>query len=414
MRCAELRASGDPWGREPQSVLDCMSKRRYRLDSQLLTLSFFVAMPLVAFSSFVVVSMARSTLQDAAGRELEQRALQTRFLIEHFIGDQIVQLRLLATDPAVVAAARAPHPVVSIEQRRRTERAWASGSDPRLLQPFLASAVAPRLRQAAALVPSLRVLQIFDADGRLLATTVRAGHVFQDDATWYRQLQQDPLAGAFVGETQRTSPGGPPHFEIAYSIVDPVTGRWLGAVRGVVRAADLYGVLASVRIGQTGHALLIRAGDGLVVAADEAERAPSATFPGFDAIRAAMQARRGYWIVPRLRAAKESGHEAGAAPARLVGYAVVEQVPGVSWIVVVEQEIGEATEPINGITRYLWLHFLGALVTVFLLALYLSLRQETPVIAEGLHLHETHVPPSMHRPDENGPPANTQGPLSVR
>jgi hypothetical protein len=391
-----------------------MSKRRYRLDSQLLTLSFFVAMPLMAFSSFIVVSMARSTLQDTAGRELEQRALQTRFLIEHFIADQIVQLRLIATDPAVVTAARASRHLASLDQRHRIERAWASGSDLKLLQPLLASSVAPRLQLTAAFVPSLRVLQVFDADGRLLATTVRSGRAFQDDAVWYRQLLQDPLAGAFVGETQRGSSGGPPHFEIAYPIVEPVSGRWLGAVRGIVSAVDLYGVLAAVRIGQTGHALLIRADDGLVVAADEAERTPSATFPGFEAIRAAMQARRGYWIVPRVRAAKEAGHETVPAPARLVGYAVVEQVPGVSWIVAVEQEIGEATSPVSGITRYLWLHFLGALVTVFLLALYLSLRQETPVIPEGLHLHETHVPPSMHRPDENAPPANTQGPLSVR
>ena len=391
-----------------------MSKRRYRLDSQLLTLSFFVAMPLVAFSSFVVVSMARSTLEDVAGRELEQRALQTRFLIEHFIGDQIVQLRLLAVDPAVVAAARTTHRAAGMDERHRIERAWASGSDPKLLQPLLASNVRARLRQAAALVPSLRVLQVFDADGRLLATTVRAGRAFQEDAIWYRQLQQDPLAGAFVGETQRTGASGPQHFEIAYTIADPLSGRWLGAVRGVVSAADLYGVLASVRIGQTGHALLIRADDGLVLAADEAERAPDATFPGFDAIRAAMQARRGYWIVPRLRPAKEPGREAAATPARLVGYAVVEQVPGVSWIVVVEQEIGEATAPVSGITRYLWLHFLGALVTVFLLALYLSLRQETPVIDEYLHIHETHVPPSMHTPDEDRRPVDTQGPLSVR
>ncbi len=378
-----------------------MSQRRYHLDSQLLTLSFFVAMPLVAFSSFVVVSMARSTLQDSAGRDLEQRALQTRFLLEHFIGDQIIQLRLIVTDPSVVAAARASRTVVSPEQQRRIERAWASGSEPQLLQPLLASSMTPRLRLASALVPSLRVLQVFDAHGRLLATTARSGRPFQYDAAWYHYLLQDPLAGAFVGETQRPSASGPLHFEIAYSIIDPTDGRWLGAVRGIVSAADLYGVLASVRIGQTGHALLIRAADGLVLAADEAERAPGVTFPGFDAIRAAMQARRGYWIVPRLQAPDGAAHDTAAAPPRLVGYAVVEQVPGVNWIVVVEQEIDEATSAISGITRYLWLHFLGALVSVFLLALYLSLRQETPVIAEGLHLHETHVPPSMRRRHED-------------
>jgi hypothetical protein len=386
-----------------------MAKRRYRLDSQLLTLSFFVAMPLVAFGSFIVVSMARSELQRAAGRDLEQRALQTRFLLEHFIGDQIVQLRLIASSPGTIAVARAAGDAMPSERRRQIERAWFSGTDPQVLRPLLASPLIPRLRLANELVPSLRVLQVLDARGQVLATTARASRPFQQDAPWYRHLAQAPLAGAFVGEMQRASGNGQPYFDVVYSIVDPDDGRWLGAVRALISAADLYGVLAPVRIGQTGHALLIRGGDGLILAADEAERTPDVTFPGFEAIRAAMQARRGYWIVPSIRTKDSSGQERPAAPARLVGYAVVEQVPGIDWIVAVQQEIDEATAPITGITRYLWLHFLGVLASVFLLALYLSLRQETPVIEEQLHLHEMHVPPSMHRRHEDAGPGVLDG-----
>jgi hypothetical protein len=62
---------------------------------------------------------------------------------------------------------------------------------------------------------------------------------------------------------------------------------------------------------------------------------------------------------------------------------------------VVEQELEEATAPIAGVTRYLWIHFIGAFGTVILLALYFSFRAETPVIEEELHLHEEHLPESM-------------------
>jgi hypothetical protein len=48
--------------------------------------------------------------------------------------------------------------------------------------------------------------------------------------------------------------------------------------------------------------------------------------------------------------------------------------------------------PIVGITRYLWMHFIGVFGTVILLALYFSFKLETPVIEEELHLHEEHVP----------------------
>jgi hypothetical protein len=391
-----------------------MAKRRYHLDSQILTLSFFVAMPVVAFSSFIVVSMARSDLQAAAGRDLEQRALQTRYMLEHFIGDQIVQLRLIATDPLVIEGARASRSAIPPAQRREIERAWVIGTPPALLQPLLSSPLVPRLRLTTDLVPSLRVLQVLDARGQVVASTARASRPFQYNAPWYHHMAQASLPSAIIGDVQRSSVNGQPYFDVAYSIVDPKDGSWLGAVRGLVATADLYGVLASVRIGQTGHAVLIRESDGLVLAADEAERTPAATFPGFESIRAAMQARRGYWIVPVVRARDSADREVNIAPARLVGYSMVEQVPGVDWIVTVEQELDEATAPISGITGYLWLHFLGALASVFLLALYLSLRQETPVIEEELHIHETHVPPSMHGPDEGTPATETQGPLSVR
>jgi hypothetical protein len=71
--------------------------------------------------------------------------------------------------------------------------------------------------------------------------------------------------------------------------------------------------------------------------------------------------RRGYWTLPALKGKAPGGREVLLAPARLVGYAPVEQVPNVKWLVVVEQELEEATAPIAGVTRYLWIHFNGGL-----------------------------------------------------
>ena len=93
------------------------------------------------------------------------------------------------------------------------------------------------------------------------------------------------------------------------------------------------------------------------------------------------------------RPCRLSHHPWTAGPAWARNLALGQQVP--------PSGLQHPSRAISGITRYLWLHFLGALVSVFLLALYLSLRQETPVIAEGLHLHETHVPPSMRRRHED-------------
>jgi hypothetical protein len=185
-------------------------------------------------------------------------------------------------------------------------------------------------------------------------------------------------------------------------------GNWLGGVRALIDAADLYGVLAPVRVGASGHAVLMRSTDGLVLASDESERILKETFPGFDSLQGAVEGfplgeqgealfgkttpRRGYWTIPVVEAKGEDGKEVRVEPARLVGFTPVDQLPDVKWMVVVEQDFDEAMAPVSNVTRYLWLHFVGVFVTVVLLALYFSFKAEKPIIEEELHLHEEHVP----------------------
>jgi hypothetical protein len=69
----------------------------------------------------------------------------------------------------------------------------------------------------------------------------------------------------------------------------------------------------------------------------------------------------------------------------------------VQWLVTVEQDLGEALAPVEGVTRYLWVHFIGVFATVILLAVYFSFKLERPVMEEDLHLHEEHVPRGVTR-----------------
>jgi hypothetical protein len=73
----------------------------------------------------------------------------------------------------------------------------------------------------------------------------------------------------------------------------------------------------------------------------------------------------------------------------------VDQIRSVLWLVTVEQDLDEALHPIQSVTRYLWIHFIGVFATVILLALYFSFKLERPVMDDELHLHEEHVPSSL-------------------
>ncbi|HLA79349.1 MAG TPA: cache domain-containing protein [Vicinamibacteria bacterium] len=369
-----------------------MGKRHYYLDTRVLAVFFFVSMPFVAFGSFVVVRVARGLLQDTVGGNLEQRALQTKLLLERYVGDQVVHLRLLALDESVRQALQAPARPASPEDLKRIEQAWAAGTDAKSLEPLLGSSLALRLRELTQVRPAVKLIQVVDNQGRLLASSSRAGRVLHTDMPWFRSLSTEGTEmGPYIGDIRRPAGGRVAVLDLGYP-VDLADGRRLGAVYAVIDALDLYTVLAPVRVGRTGHALLLRAKDGLILASDESHKILLDPFPGFAAIEAAMRERRGFWIVPQTRKKPGEGGTETVEPTRLVGYSLVEQMPGPQWLVVVEQDLAEAMAPVEGITRYLWMHFIGAFGTVILLALYFSFKLETPVIEEELHLHEEHVP----------------------
>ncbi len=390
-----------------------MAKQRYYLDTRVLTAFFFAAMPFVAFGSFMVVNAARTQLRESAGLSLEQRAVQTKLALEQYLGEQVVHLRVLALHPAVQQALSVTKPLPPEAEARAVEQAWASGKDPKLNASVLEGPLPAILQPLTHVRPAVKMVQLIDSTGRLRAATGRGGRLFFGEVDWFKafgtQLSEPEV---YVGDMFRPTGTSLNLLEIAF----PVRSHedvWIGAVRMLVDSADLYTVLAPVRIGRTGHASLLRSTDGLILASDESERILKMALPGFDNLRNAVEGfpmaesgqqifgrarfHKGFWAAPEVKAEDEKGRDVVVEPARLIGFSPIDQVPNVNWLVTVEQDMGEALAPINGVTRYLWMHFIGVFATVVLLALYFSFMLEKPVMEEGLHLHEEHVPAAMKK-----------------
>ena len=387
-----------------------MAKRKYYLDTRVLTAFFFAAMPFVAFGSFIVVNFAKNQLEQSVGAGLEQRAVQTKLALERHIGEQVLDLRILALEPQVQAALEGAGSAFSAERTREREEAWRSDSDPRLREEILESPLSSRLRAVSSLRPGLRAIQIVNRHGRVLAASGPGGRLDHSEVAWFKELaSQEGEAQAWIGDVERPQGHVNTSIEIAYPVWDADV-MFRGAVRGLIDASDLYGVLAPVRVGRTGHATLIRGDDGVILASDEGDRILTATYTGFGSLAGALagfpiasdaeaifgksRVRRGFWTIQEVRG-EVDGRPVILEPARVVGFSPIDQIPGVNWLVVVEQDQEEALQPIAGITRYLWVHFIGVFATVILLALYFSFKLEQPVMDDDLHLHEEHIPSSL-------------------
>jgi len=306
------------------------------------------------------------------------------------------------------ASLAAPAKALAKAESSDLEQRWVAG-DSKLTEAIVGSSLADRLKAIMALRPEVRLIQVIDGTGRLVASTSRSGRAFYGDFAWFKAFQDDPLrVDPFVGSIGAHVLGGPAAFEMAHPVRDVADGHLMGVLRIATDWTGFYGILAPVRVGQTGRAVLL-AGDGHVLASDTSE---PGSFPGFSVLQEALQGfplnehadklfgaargQRGYWTLPETREQTIAGRPPRIDAARIVGFARIDQVPDVDWIVAVEQDLKEAISPIQGVTRYLWIHFIGAFGTVILLALYFSFVTEAPVIEESLHLHEEHVPAGVH------------------
>ena len=358
-----------------------MGRRRFDLDARVVIIFLIVSIPFVGVGAFIVIGLIRSSLRSAIEVSLEQRALETKLLLERYVADEVVHLRLMALDPQVREA------VATVSPRKRPAAAPAGKP----------AALAARLRETAGVRPALHVLQVIDATGRVVASSRPGGRLDHAETDWYRAFSEGRRDGAYIGDVHRPAGTSMPLLEIEYPVVEAETGEWRGAVQAQLDAGDLYGVLGAVRTGRTGRAVLVRGTDGVVLASDEAKTVLADPYPGFELIRAAMQAHQPHWTIPEMREKTKSGDTVMRRPARLVAYTAIEQVPQVDWIVLIEQELDEALSPIHSVSRYLWLHFFAAFGSLAFLALYISLGLNRPVIEKALHLHEEHVPASMRR-----------------
>ena len=217
-------------------------------------------MPFVAFGSFVVVNSARTQLRDSAGgRASSSGRCRPSSALEQYLaraGHAPAPPRPRpASRPGAspLPPARCPRP-----RPRRLEQAWAAGEDPKLsarrswTRPLAARLKAARPRAAR----RSSQLQLIDTHRpRWSRPRLAAGGSSTARAPGSRtSATQEGEPEAYFGRHPAAAPARRVTLlEIAYPVRSP-DGAWIGAVRALLDATDLYTVLAPVRVGRTGHA----------------------------------------------------------------------------------------------------------------------------------------------------------------
>jgi hypothetical protein len=165
-------------------------------------------------------------------------------------------------------------------------------------------------------------------------------------------------------------PTGSNYIGIGVPVLEPGSGRFIGAVSALVDVSSLFSLFDRQRVGRSGRVLLVSR-DGTVISAPNVTPALKLKSEEFLAVRDALSTVEGRQT-GYVRATVKNG-------SRLVGFSeteVAKTYPNLGWLILVSQDQQEALAPVLTLVQFAFLMVVFGLLMLTLLVVYFSLHQQ--------------------------------------
>jgi hypothetical protein len=371
-----------------------MHLRRPYLNVRVLTVFLIAAVPLSILGLKIVLSNAQDQLRSSFGRQLEQAAERTAAAVDAYVYRRIIDVSLLARQPALrdtaVAASREPFD----EQRVvGLDRAWtASRAVPPALASMLQSPASRLLRDLTQQDPVYREILLTDRYGRLAAVSSVSTDYFQGDEDWWRAAFEDSAAGRVTVSDVRWDDSARVYgLEIASPVPDAAGQGSTGILKVVADVREMLAVVAGGQTSGSAGAMLVRR-DGSIVFS-RIPVTPGTRFFANDVFQDRLRQPHDPQASRHFVASSADGRQlVGVAPSQLA-----LSYPNLSWFVAVWQAEDELLAPTRAQMWQLLLVFALTGLVVLALALLFSMRLIAPPTDVDMEL-VTH--PKVHQIDE--------------
>lgn len=263
-------------------------------------------------------------------------------------------------------------------------------------------------------------VMVADADGRLVAASHPPLEPVTDadvrQALWWQEPMRDGGA-AYISTLHLVHDGQEYGFDVATAIMAPDRQTPLGVVRLIVRRARLTKSILSIRVGDTGHGMLVdTAGTPLICPflPPTSHLMPRALIEQFSTDRPT-------WFVAEDDAHGDRHTLVGAAPVQISHRLTALSLGGQRWYAFVRQQAAETYAPIYsllvtvgglGLILVVALAGIGSLVGAQLVAPLVALREEADALRRRLaapaHQGGSHArPPGVPAPTTREIPSST-------
>ena len=357
--------------------------RLIELEPRFVLLFLAIGGPFLLVGCLLILGGLRAELNRNLGEDmLGGAAADAARYMDTYLLSNLTNVSVIASTPTLRKAANASNRSYVVDAERIRDRLlevdgeWVRGRGavPIALD-IVGNDTSEFLREIAAFNPSYQEILLTDRQGALVAATNITTDYYQADEAWWRQAFGDGEQGTLYssGVLFDLSAGGQ-MLEMAVPVRDKLGGDEylvIGVLKVLLGASELFSVVSAVERGETGHALLVSAEDGTVIAGREPGDIMRRQYPGFASLQEALGEGR-----------NSSLSRDNEGKVWVASFAKMPQPTPAAysdWLVVVQQEAEEAQAPTAAATWYLVLFFIGMGVLAVLFSLYLRYKLVRPI-----------------------------------
>ena len=343
-----------------------------RFNVKTLLLALVVTVTPLVIDLFLVLDRSRTELIGLAGEYFEAAAHNAGLAVAGFLDAKIVDLRVLAAEESVQKVhASIPKQTPNEAMLLEINRDWETPKVAAIVSKMVANPLSVYLREYLTLNTSMQRIMITDAHGTVVAASHKPIKYYYGDQRWWIYAFGDGLGGRIHVADAAWDPVSMTH---TVAITVPCAARDSQAVTalitGFVDIATLAPLVETVRFGETGRALLVKA-DGATLSAADTDLAITAKAEEMEIVGPLSKNRPLGSTVVALRGGKRL----------FVGYSRVplaQRFSEIDWTILVKQDLREVSAPVSRVnTRALGSGFLAILLIGGLAVYFTTHRPQT-------------------------------------
>jgi hypothetical protein len=353
----------------------------FRISLEKLLIGLLLTAVPVCIAGLYSLTQSHKALERSVGNQFKTIAGITAASTSQFIQDRVVEVLMIAAEPAIVDAVVAGNRSYqgasdkAIEARiEKIDKAWNTPASEPIVKQIESSAASRLLRRHHELDSRILRITVTDAKGAVVAASHKTLDYYQADEDYWKNIYAQGRGAVSLTEILYDEATKANYIGVGVPMVEPASNEFIGTVDALVDVTTMFPIINRAGLGPTGRTLLVK-DDGTVISAPQANLAMKLQSAEFVAVKDALGTLRG----------RETGYVIAAVPggsSAVIGFAdtgLHRDYQNLGWIVLVSQDTSEAFSAVRTADRLIALMSLVGLVAVIFLAVYFS-----------LHLHRRH------------------------